>query len=87
MAIVYYRCGWFYTAISRTTSSNGLRIIGEVPYSKIQRREDIEKEMARLCRLHERTKIRMYGVARVATAARDSVASADNKATDTPADF
>ena len=52
--------GWFYTAISRTTSSEGLYIIGKIPYDKLQRREDIEAEMTRLRELHDTTKARLY---------------------------
>ena len=63
--------GWFYTAVSRTKTRDGLVLNSdELPMEHIQgRRHAVLAELARLGVLHEQTRIRVHGTA--ATTAAD----------------
>ena len=63
--------GWFYTAVSRTKTRDGLVLnLDELPMEHIQgRRHAVLAELARLGVLHEQTRIRVHGTA--ATTATD----------------
>ena len=70
--------GWFYTAVSRTKTREGLMLaMVKLPLEHIQkRRHDILAEMARLQIIHEETFIRVHGTAATAEADRRRVAAA-----------